>query len=78
MEVARALIKYKAGDIIGAIEDLNIVIELKKDLSDAYYQRGSYLYQLGKKDEACSDYKTGANYGHAYAKQLFEKYCKEN
>jgi tetratricopeptide (TPR) repeat protein len=51
-----ALAKEKAGDLLGALTELNKAVEKNPDLDDAYLYRASIFYKLSDFASAASDY----------------------
>lgn len=52
----RAFERYKKGDTLGAIEDLNQSISLKPNDSITYFNRGFVYEKLGENQKAIADY----------------------
>lgn len=70
-EVFEKLKNYEA-----AIQDYTRVIEMKQNLANAYYLRGQATARLGKKEEACVDWKKAAELGHEEAKGVIVYNCE--
>ncbi|MDH5368097.1 MAG: tetratricopeptide repeat protein, partial [Cyclobacteriaceae bacterium] len=51
-----ALVKGQSGSLIGALNDLNRVINEKEDFGRAYYNRGIIKQRLQRFEEAIKDY----------------------
>lgn len=72
----RATISLKKNRFSSAIIDYSSAIQLKPDYTAAYINRGISLYQSGKKEDACSDWKAAMDAGSDQAGQYWEKNCK--
>lgn len=70
-EVFEKLENYEA-----AIQDYTRVIEMKQSLANAHYLRGQATARLGKKEDACLDWKKAAELGHQDAKGVIVYNCK--
>jgi len=70
-EVFEKLKNYEA-----AIQDYTRVIEMKQDLANAHYLRGQATARLGKKEDACVDWKKAAELGHEEAKGVIVYNCE--
>ena len=65
----------KAYDL--AIEAYTKVINLQPTAGDAYYERGVAYYELYFDDNACQDWKKGAELGDEYSKVQVESLCNK-
>jgi tetratricopeptide (TPR) repeat protein len=70
-EVFEKLKNYQA-----AIQDYTRVIEMKQNLANAHYLRGQAKARLGKKEEACVDWKKAAELGNSEAKGVIVYNCE--
>ena len=70
-EVFEKLEQYEA-----AVQDYTRVIEMKENLANAHYLRGQATARLGKKEDACVDWKKAAELGHQEAKGVIVYNCK--
>ncbi len=71
--------KMHLNDFKGAIKDFNAVI--KSDVQDffkasAFMNKGTCLYHLGKKEEACKDWSTAGQLGSVGAYDYIKQYCQ--
>ncbi len=74
----RGILKGKAGDINGAINDFEQAINIKPDYAEAYYNRGVALYQKREQQRACSDWHKAWSLGFKPAAEAISSYCREN
>jgi tetratricopeptide (TPR) repeat protein len=51
----RGTLKFKMGDMDGAVEDLTLQVKQYEGLADTYYYRGLAYAAVGRKDEARTD-----------------------
>jgi tetratricopeptide (TPR) repeat protein len=57
-----AAAKEKAGDLQGAVDEMNKAVEKNPQLDDAYLYRASLLYKLSSFNEAINDYSRALQY----------------
>ena len=74
--INRGIAKGTMKDYEGSIQDFNISIKLNPELVDAYRNRGLTEIFIGKKNEACEDFRIAFSKGEKNAGMLIEKYCK--
>jgi tetratricopeptide (TPR) repeat protein len=67
------LVKYKAGDRKGAIQDYSTYIRTNPNSAQAYLNRGSAKYELGDKESAYLDWKKASELGNKTASELLKK-----
>jgi len=72
----RATISLKKNRFSSAIIDYSYAIQLKPDYTAAYVNRGISLFQAGKKDDACTDWKSAMDAGSGEATEYWERNCK--
>lgn len=60
----------------GALADYNYTLKLKSDFAAALNNRGMCLYMVGKKDEACKDWKHALMLGYNHSEKYLREYCK--
>lgn len=59
-----------------AIDDFNDVIEVRdENLGRAYFYRGEARYELGLKEEACSDWEKASNLNFPKASEFVNDFC---
>jgi len=61
-----------------AMEDYNYSLKLKPDFSAALMNRGVCFFKIGKKSEACQDWKNALDQGYEQAKSYYEKHCQKD
>lgn len=66
----QAMVYFKQGKSKEAVENLDRAILLNRSNSDAYFERGKFYLEVGKKAKAESDLTIAASLGHIRAKQL--------
>ena len=71
----RAEIKFNLNDFAGCISDANLALSLKTDLTNSLYLKGRALYKLGKKKEACIEWKKASDLGHLESLELAASLC---
>ena len=74
----RGILKGKAGNVSGAINDFEQSINIKPDYAEAYYNRGVALYQKGESQQACNDWQKAWTLGFKPAAQAISSYCHES
>ena len=62
-------------DIQGALSDCNKAISLDPSNKNAYFLRGLSLYELGRKEEACKDFKKAVELGFTILAKEEEEKC---
>jgi tetratricopeptide (TPR) repeat protein len=79
----RGLARYKSGDFNGAVQDFDATVIVPKtknspriEFADAYFNRGLAKEKLGKKDEACADWKKASELGSAEGEKRITNVCK--
>ncbi len=72
----RASAKQRNKDLNGALLDFNMAIKLNPNMANIYISRGILLKSLGKKFDACSDFKFAKKLGDLSADALIINYCK--
>lgn len=73
----RASISLQKKRYSSAAIDYSYAIKLKPEYTAAYVNRGICWFQMGKKEDACTDWKSAMDLGSEYAKQCWEKNCSE-
>lgn len=79
---SRGLSKTKLGDFNGAITDFDATLNLKTkgnsklEFADAYFNRAVAKQGLGKKDDACIDFKKAADLGSVDSEKALNNSCK--
>lgn len=73
----RANCYMKKNNLSKAIEDYNYLVNLKPDFLAGVTNRGICYFKLGKKDEACKDWKNAVDKGYGNANEYYSKYCKK-
>lgn len=79
---ARGLAKNKLGDFTNAVSDFDATLNLKTkgnsklEFADAYFNRAVAKQGLGKKDEACLDFKKAADLGSVDSEKALNNSCK--
>jgi len=71
----RARAKADLKDYRGAIEDYDKAIEIIKDCTIAYLNRGLAKFKLGRKDSGCLDLSKAGELGAENAYDMIQKYC---
>ena len=74
----RGILKGKAGDFGGAVNDFNDAIRIKPDYAEAWYNRGVALYQTGKPEEACQDWNRALKLNFRPAGDALIRYCRSD
>jgi tetratricopeptide (TPR) repeat protein len=71
-------IAYRAmGDYERALEDFNHVIAIQPAAGNAYFNRGVLFYfNLGKPEQACSDWQKALELGIGQAEEILRQYCR--
>lgn len=72
----RANCYLKNNEFEKAIIDYTSSIKLNEDNGNIYVNRGIAYYQIGKRKEACQDWKKASALGIATAKIYLRKYCR--
>jgi tetratricopeptide (TPR) repeat protein len=72
----RGVCKYHTGDYAGALHDFNLNILVDGNDARSLYWRGRSKIALGKKDEACEDWKKARKMGVKEAKEEIKKNCR--
>lgn len=72
----RATILLKKNRFSSAVVDYSYALQLKPEYTQAYINRGISLFQSGKIEDACSDWKSAMELGSDTAKQYWEKNCQ--
>ncbi|WP_321280663.1 hypothetical protein [Marinifilum fragile] len=73
----RASISLQKKRLSSAVIDYSYAIKLKPGYTAAYVNRGICWFQMGRKEDACTDWKSGMDLGSDYAKECWEKNCEE-
>ncbi|NOU59461.1 tetratricopeptide repeat protein [Marinifilum caeruleilacunae] len=73
----RATISLQKNRFSSAIIDYSYAIQLKPEYTAAYVNRGISLFQAGKPEDACTDWKTAMELGSGAATEYWERNCKE-
>lgn len=74
---SRGVIKERAGETNGAIEDYFFAIMYDKNFSLAYHNRGTLYLSVGQNEKACSDFEKALSLGYSRSRRLYEQYCKK-
>jgi len=71
-----ALSKLGMGNYEEAVKDLTEVINKRdENLAKAYFYRGEAKYEMGDKDDACSDWRRASNLDHENATSNVNSFC---
>ncbi|WP_312508877.1 tetratricopeptide repeat protein [Chryseobacterium culicis] len=77
--INRGSLKDENGDYEGAMQDYQKVLQLDnvelENLQEVHFNLGNTNFNMGKKDEACSNWIKAFDLGADYAKENIEKYC---
>ncbi len=73
----RGIMRADKKDLLGAIEDYDKAIEKNAEDVHAFINRGIAKYNIGLKEEACSDWNKAGNLGDYDAYKYLSRYCKE-
>jgi len=71
-----AAIKAKNGGLEEALPIFDKALSLDSNLTIVYVNRGKAFYNVGRKDEACAEWRRGAARGDAEAAQLTQSLCR--
>ncbi|MFP4489389.1 MAG: tetratricopeptide repeat protein, partial [Bacteroidales bacterium] len=58
-----------------AVYDYSMALDLWPRDGDAYYNKGLALFNMGKKEEACYDFRMALRYGNKKASAMISKHC---
>ncbi len=72
----RAINKAILGFFNDAINDYDEALKLRPDYGDAFINRGYALAEIGRLEEACSDFLKAQQLGHFMAIQMLEDFCE--
>jgi tetratricopeptide (TPR) repeat protein len=72
----KARAHHKNGDIIAALEEYNIVVDLNPDFGFAYFHRSSLWLSIGLRPYGCYDLVTADSLQVKGAREAFNKYCR--
>lgn len=72
-----AKLKYRGGDMEGALKDLNRALQIDSRNVDAHYNRGIAKKGLGDINGACIDWTNAVRMGDDGAKVLIDQYCQK-
>lgn len=79
--INRGSVKDENGDYAGAIEDYEKVLSLKnvelEDKQSAFFNLGNTMLNMGKKEDACNNWKKAYGLGADYANERIENYCEK-
>lgn len=68
--------KLKTNEFELAIQYFTEAINNKNNYIDAYYNRGVGYLKVGKKEDACKDWKKAKELGDKEVEELIQKYCQ--
>jgi len=71
----RASIYLKMKSWNAAIYDYSMALDLWPRDGEAYYNKGVALFNSGKTEEACHDFRMALRYGNRKASGMLSKYC---
>lgn len=66
----------KQNECIKAIPDFNYALKLNQDNGAIYANRGIAYYKVGKRTEACQDWRKARNLGISTVTHYISKYCR--
>lgn len=71
----RGILKGKAGNPDGAIDDFDQALSIKADYAEAWYNRGVAMYRAGNPEKACEDWAKAVKLKFRPAKEAISLYC---
>ena len=73
---SKAYLKNLKGNYKGAIRDCTRAIKINSKDAFAFSNRGNAKLMLGKRDEACLDFRKARELGMFQAKEMIKQHCK--